>query len=151
MHFSSLYKDLLIVQTVTDHVSTLVSSLIMREELWFEMPCVWYRCVRVSPAAVEVQAARGFMLSGILLCGFAILVASVGMKCTKCLEENMELKNKVAVAGGAVFILAGEEICYPIPENITSGTEKSLQMENIVPVITNSHRLNCAMCKNKRW
>lgn len=50
------------------------------------------------------------MLSGILLCGIGILVASVGMKCTKCLEEDMELKNKVAVAGGVMFIIAGVEI-----------------------------------------
>ncbi|KAF7706717.1 claudin-1 [Silurus meridionalis] len=56
---------------------------------------------------MEVQAARGFMLSGILLCGIAVMVASVGMKCTKCLEDDIELKNKVAVAGGAVFVIAG--------------------------------------------
>ncbi|MCI4377060.1 hypothetical protein PGIGA_G00199100 [Pangasianodon gigas] len=47
------------------------------------------------------------MLSGILLCGIAVLVASVGMQCTKCLEDDMELKNKVAMAGGVVFIVAG--------------------------------------------
>ncbi|KAM9501181.1 claudin-1 [Clarias gariepinus] len=55
----------------------------------------------------EVQAARGFMLTGILLCGIAVLVSSVGMKCTRCLEEDVDLKNKVAMAGGGLFIFAG--------------------------------------------
>lgn len=59
---------------------------------------------------MEVQAGRGFMVSAILLCGIGVLVASVGMKCTKCLEEDMAVKNKVAVAGGAMFIIAGLEI-----------------------------------------
>ncbi|KAI5104690.1 claudin-1 precursor [Silurus meridionalis] len=62
---------------------------------------------RFDSTRLEVQAARGFMLSGILLCGIAVMVASVGMKCTKCLEDDIELKNKVAVAGGAVFVIAG--------------------------------------------
>ncbi|GAA6091057.1 claudin-1 isoform X2, partial [Tachysurus ichikawai] len=81
---------------------------------------LWQSCVYQSTGQIqckvydsllqlplEVQAARGFMVSGILLCGIAVLVAAVGMKCTKCMEDNMELKSKVAMAGGVVFIVAG--------------------------------------------
>lgn len=56
---------------------------------------------------VEVQGARGFMVSGILMCGIAVMVAAVGMKCTTCLSDDMALKNKVALGGGVVFIIAG--------------------------------------------
>uniref|UniRef100_A0A4W4HRV0 Claudin n=1 Tax=Electrophorus electricus TaxID=8005 RepID=A0A4W4HRV0_ELEEL len=49
---------------------------------------------------VEIQAARGFMLAGIFLGAIAILVAMVGMKCTKCLSEDMQTKSKVALTGG---------------------------------------------------
>lgn len=55
------------------------------------------------------------MVSGILLSGVAILVASVGMKCTKCLEEDMQIKSKVAVAGGALFIIGGLRSCTKEP------------------------------------
>ncbi|KAK2860112.1 hypothetical protein Q7C36_004278 [Tachysurus vachellii] len=81
---------------------------------------LWQSCVYQSTGQIqckvydsllqlplEVQAARGFMVSGILLCGIAILVAAVGMKCTKCMEDNMEVKSKVAMAGGVIFVVAG--------------------------------------------
>ncbi|XP_027032771.1 claudin-1 isoform X2 [Tachysurus fulvidraco] len=81
---------------------------------------LWQSCVYQSTGQIqckvydsllqlplEVQAARGFMVSGILLCGIAVLVAAVGMKCTKCMEDNMEVKSKVAMAGGVVFVVAG--------------------------------------------
>ncbi len=54
----------------------------------------------------EVQAARGFMITSIFLCGVGLLVAAIGMKCTTCLSDEKEQKNKVAVAGGVLFIIA---------------------------------------------
>ncbi|KAG9274657.1 claudin-1 [Astyanax mexicanus] len=81
---------------------------------------LWQTCVYQSTGQVQckvfdsllqlplqVQAARGFIITGILLCFMAVMVAAVGMKCTTCLSDNMEVKNKVAVAGGVVFIIAG--------------------------------------------
>ncbi|KAI4889767.1 hypothetical protein NFI96_015757 [Prochilodus magdalenae] len=70
-----------------------------------QLQCKVYDSLLQLP--MEVQAGRGFMVSGILLCGIAILVASVGLQCTTCLSDNPELKNKVALGGGVVFILAG--------------------------------------------
>ncbi|KAF4088822.1 hypothetical protein AMELA_G00059090 [Ameiurus melas] len=91
----------------------IITAQAMYEGLWQscvyqstgQLQCKVYDSLLQLP--LEVQAARGFILSGILLCGIAILVASVGMKCTKCMEDNVDLKNKVAVAGGVVFIIAG--------------------------------------------
>lgn len=55
-----------------------------------------------------VQGTRGLMLSSILLCFIAILVATVGMKCTTCMAEEPQQKDKVALAGGVIFIIAGQ-------------------------------------------
>lgn len=54
-----------------------------------------------------VQGTRGLMVGAILLAGIAILVAMVGMKCTTCLAEDQEKKDKVALTGGIVIIIAG--------------------------------------------
>ncbi|KAK3545765.1 hypothetical protein QTP70_011859 [Hemibagrus guttatus] len=91
----------------------IITAQAMYEGLWQscvyqstgQLQCKVYDSLLQLP--LEVQAARGFMVLGIMLCGIAVMVAAVGMKCTKCMEDNMEVKNKVAVAGGAVFITAG--------------------------------------------
>ncbi len=71
---------------------------------------VWYVMLRYVMLCVsvlgEVQAARGFMITSIFMCGVGLLVAAIGMKCTTCLSDEKEQKNKVAVAGGVLFIIA---------------------------------------------
>ncbi|XP_050926071.1 claudin-1 [Lates calcarifer] len=54
-----------------------------------------------------VQGTRGLMLSAILLCFIAILVEVVGMRCTTCMGDQPQQKDKVALAGGVIFIFAG--------------------------------------------
>uniref|UniRef100_UPI0037E9B1FB claudin-1 n=1 Tax=Semicossyphus pulcher TaxID=241346 RepID=UPI0037E9B1FB len=54
-----------------------------------------------------VQGTRGLMLCSILLCFISILVSTVGMRCTTCMAEVPEQKDKVALAGGIIFIFAG--------------------------------------------
>ncbi|XP_072544804.1 claudin-1 [Salminus brasiliensis] len=91
----------------------IITAQAMYEGLWQscvyqstgQLQCKIYDSLLQLP--VEVQSARGFMVTGILLCAVAIMVATVGMQCTTCLADNMEVKNKVAVAGGVVFIIAG--------------------------------------------
>ncbi|XP_030631437.1 claudin-1 [Chanos chanos] len=81
---------------------------------------LWQSCVSQSTGQIQckvydsllqlpgqVQATRGLMICAILLCGIAILVSSIGMKCTTCLAEDMEQKNKVALTGGVLFIIGG--------------------------------------------
>ncbi|KAM6918215.1 claudin-1 [Xenentodon cancila] len=55
----------------------------------------------------NIQGTRGLMLSSVLLCCISMLVAVVGMKCTTCMAEQPEQKDKVALAGGVIFIFAG--------------------------------------------
>ena len=62
--------------------------------------------VSLSPGIV--QGTRGLMLSSILLAFISILVAVVGMRCTTCMGDQPEQKDKVALGGGVIFIIAGE-------------------------------------------
>ncbi|XP_020318718.1 claudin-1 [Oncorhynchus kisutch] len=81
---------------------------------------LWKSCVSQSTGQIQckvydsllqltgmVQGTRGLMVGAILLAGIAILVAMVGMKCTTCLAEDQEKKDKVALTGGIVIIIAG--------------------------------------------
>lgn len=54
-----------------------------------------------------VLGTRGLMLTAIFLCFIAILVATVGMRCTTCLADQPQQKDKVALGGGVIFIIAG--------------------------------------------
>ncbi|KAM3605465.1 uncharacterized protein V6R79_025923 [Siganus canaliculatus] len=81
---------------------------------------LWQSCVSQSTGQIQckvydsllqlpgiVQGTRGLMLSAILLCFIAIMVAVVGMRCTTCMAETPEQKDKVALAGGVLFIISG--------------------------------------------
>ncbi|XP_076000562.1 claudin-1 [Genypterus blacodes] len=81
---------------------------------------LWKTCVYQSTGQIQckvydsllqlpgmVQGTRGLMLITILLCFISILVAVVGMRCTTCLEDNQEQKDKVALIGGVLFIISG--------------------------------------------
>ncbi|XP_018586538.1 claudin-1-like [Scleropages formosus] len=91
----------------------IVTAQAMYEGLWKscvsqstgQVQCKVYDSLLQVPA--QIQATRALMITSILFSGFAILVAMVGMKCTTCLADAPEQKNKVAVAGGALFIVAG--------------------------------------------
>ncbi|XP_044525443.1 claudin-1 [Gracilinanus agilis] len=54
-----------------------------------------------------LQATRALMVIGIILGLIAILVATVGMKCMKCLEDDEVQKMRMAVFGGMIFLVAG--------------------------------------------
>lgn len=48
------------------------------------------------------------MLASILLSVICLLVEMVGMRCTTFMAEEPEQKDKVALAGGVIFIIAGQ-------------------------------------------
>ncbi|CAG5896958.1 unnamed protein product [Menidia menidia] len=54
-----------------------------------------------------VQGTRGLMLGSILLSFISILVAVVGMRCTTCMADQPQQKDKVALAGGVIYIISG--------------------------------------------
>lgn len=81
---------------------------------------LWKSCVSQSTGQIQckvfdsllqmpgmVQAARGLMVMSVVLCLVSVMVAVVGMRCTTCLAEETQQKDKVALAGGVMFILSG--------------------------------------------
>ncbi|KAM4552707.1 claudin-1 [Odontesthes bonariensis] len=81
---------------------------------------LWKTCVSQSTGQIQckvydsllqlpgiVQGTRGLMLTSILLNFISMMVAVVGMRCTTCMAEQPEQKDKVALAGGVIFIIAG--------------------------------------------
>lgn len=81
---------------------------------------LWMSCVSQSTGQIQckvydsllnlnstLQATRALMVVSILLGLIAIFVATVGMKCMKCLEDDEVQKMRMAVIGGVIFLIAG--------------------------------------------
>ncbi|XP_012716345.2 claudin-1 [Fundulus heteroclitus] len=91
----------------------IITAQAMYEGLWKtcasqstgQIQCKVYDSLLQLPGIV--QGTRGLMLSSVMLSFIAIMVTTVGMKCTTCMAEQPEQKDKVALAGGVIFIIAG--------------------------------------------
>uniref|UniRef100_G1PST7 Claudin n=2 Tax=Myotis lucifugus TaxID=59463 RepID=G1PST7_MYOLU len=81
---------------------------------------LWMSCVSQSTGQIQckvydsllnlnstLQATRALMVVCILLGLIAIFVATVGMKCMKCLEDDEVQKMRMAIIGGVIFLIAG--------------------------------------------
>lgn len=55
----------------------------------------------------EVQVTRGVMLLSIFLSAVALMVSTVGMKCTRFMDGKAESKSITAMVGGIMFMVAG--------------------------------------------
>uniref|UniRef100_UPI0037E88151 claudin-19 n=1 Tax=Semicossyphus pulcher TaxID=241346 RepID=UPI0037E88151 len=55
----------------------------------------------------EVQVTRAVIMFSILLSAVALLVSTVGMKCTHFMDSKPESKSFTAMIGGILFIVAG--------------------------------------------
>lgn len=62
----------------------------------------------VSLSTGIVQGTRGLMLASVLLSIISLLVEMVGMRCTTFMAGEPEQKDKVALAGGVIFLIAGQ-------------------------------------------
>lgn len=68
----------------------------------------------------DLQAARALTVLAIVVGGVGLILAFIGGKCTRFLEEERNsLKRKVAVAAGAVLICTG--ILLLIPTSVATG------------------------------
>ncbi|XP_077359311.1 claudin-1 [Festucalex cinctus] len=70
-----------------------------------QVQCKVYDSLLQLPAIV--LGTRGLMLTAVFLCLIALLVAMVGIKCTTCLADQPEQKDKVALTSGIILIIAG--------------------------------------------
>ncbi|XP_068599548.1 claudin-19 [Brachionichthys hirsutus] len=57
--------------------------------------------------STEVQATRAVMLLSIFISAVAVLVSTVGMKCTHFLDGRPKSKSTAAMVGGIMFMVAG--------------------------------------------
>ncbi|KAM8794228.1 claudin-7-like [Eudromia elegans] len=92
---------------------TIVTAVATAKGLW--MACAWQstgqlQCkvydslLSLSPS---LQATRALMVVALVLGALALVVATMGMKCTRCGDEDKARKARVATAGGVIYVVAG--------------------------------------------
>ncbi|KAG2468676.1 claudin-14-like [Polypterus senegalus] len=99
--------------------ANLITATAYMKGLWME--CAWhstgiYQCeIHRSQLALprDLQAARALMIISCVLSILAAILASVGMKCTRC-ARNSAAKNTIAITGGICFIFAGILCLIPV-------------------------------------
>lgn len=74
------------------------------------------------------------MVVSVLLGFMGMIISVVGMKCTKVGDNNPTTKSRIAVTGGALFLLAGE-------------VSAAHETNNILQCIQEERRLLCS-CLN---
>ncbi|XP_071777962.1 claudin-19-like [Centroberyx gerrardi] len=67
--------------------------------------CQLYESLLKLP--IEIQATRAVMLVGIFLSSVALVVSTVGMKCTRFMDGKEQSKSTVVLAAGVMFIISG--------------------------------------------
>ncbi|XP_062305523.1 claudin k [Osmerus eperlanus] len=99
--------------------NNIVTAQIIWEGLWMtcivqstgQIQCKVYDSMLALPS--DMQAARGLTVLSVLMCGMALALGVVGVKCTKCIGQN-SLKARVARIAGALFAIAGFLYLVPI-------------------------------------
>lgn len=100
--------------------STIVTSQTIWEGIWMtcviqstgQIQCKPYESLLALSA--DLQAARALTVLAITVGGLGLILAFVGGKCTRFLdEEGNSVKGKVAVAAGAVLIVTGILLLIP--------------------------------------
>ncbi|KAL1023113.1 hypothetical protein UPYG_G00036550 [Umbra pygmaea] len=55
----------------------------------------------------DILTTRVVLIISILLSAIGVLVATLGLRCTHCLEPDFQGKSRVALAGGVLIVIAG--------------------------------------------
>ncbi|XP_048016719.1 claudin-17 [Megalobrama amblycephala] len=82
------------------------------------MQCKVYDSLLFLPP--DLQAARGLTCSALALSALGLLVSLFGLRCTSCLKDQPRVKSMIAIAVGAMQILAS--VCVIIPVSWTAHT-----------------------------
>lgn len=84
----------------------------------FRMQCkVYDSLLALSP---DLQAGRGLMCASVALAFVGLLIAFIGMKCTKFMDEGTRTKGFVLISAGILLVMSG--ICIIIPVSWTANT-----------------------------
>lgn len=82
------------------------------------MQCKVYDSLLFLPP--DLQAARGLTCCALALSALGLLVSLFGLRCTSCLKDQPRVKSMIAIAVGAMQILAS--VCVIIPVSWTAHT-----------------------------
>ncbi|XP_061485464.1 claudin-8-like [Rhineura floridana] len=74
--------------------------------------CKFYESLLALPPALE--ASRGLMCTACVLSVIAFLIAIAGMKCIQCPGNNDQIKSKILLAAGVIFLLTGVIVLIPV-------------------------------------
>nr|XP_033796224.1 claudin-8-like [Geotrypetes seraphini] len=93
------------------------NNIVVFEAFWEGL---WMECVRQANIRMQckvydsllalnqdLQASRAFMCVAVALSVIAFMVAFVGLKCTRCSEDNEQAKGFILLTSGLIFIISG--------------------------------------------
>ncbi|KAF0042097.1 hypothetical protein F2P81_005629 [Scophthalmus maximus] len=87
--------------------------------------CELYESLLKLPT--EVQATRAVMLLSVFLSAVALMVSTVGMKCTRFMDDKSESKSTTAMIGGIMFMVSVILSCRSSAEQRALEDEEALQ------------------------
>ncbi|NXG12210.1 CLD8 protein, partial [Sakesphorus luctuosus] len=99
-------------------------NIIVFETIWEGL---WMHCIRqvnirmqckaydsVLALSADLQASQGLMCAGSALSLLALVLAAIGMRCTRCPKSPWQAKGYILLAAGLLFILSGLVELVPI-------------------------------------
>ncbi|XP_038624827.1 claudin-7 [Tachyglossus aculeatus] len=91
----------------------IITAQALYKGLWMECAaqstgvtnCKTYDSILAQPASL--QATRALMVVSLVLGFLAMMVSTMGMKCTRCGGDDKVKKARIAMTGGIIFLVAG--------------------------------------------
>uniref|UniRef100_A0A8C9UQ57 Claudin n=1 Tax=Spermophilus dauricus TaxID=99837 RepID=A0A8C9UQ57_SPEDA len=100
------------------------SNIVVFENLWEGL---WMNCMRhanirmqckvydsLLALSPDLQASRGLMCAASVLSFLAFMTAILGMKCTRCTGDNENVKSRILLMAGIIFIVTGMVVLIPV-------------------------------------
>ncbi|XP_033490715.1 claudin-4 [Epinephelus lanceolatus] len=131
--------------------SNIVTAQVYWEGLWMncvfqstgQMQCKVYDSMLALPQ--DLQAARALTVISIIVVVVALLISTVGAKCTNCIEEE-GVKAKVMIASGALFITAALTQLVPV-----SWSAHTIVYEFYSPIIPSAQKMEIGAALYLGW
>lgn len=120
--------------------ANIVTAQLIWEGLWMncevqstgQMQCKMYDSMLALPQ--DLQAARAMVIISVMVGVFGMLMATVGGKCTNCIEDEAA-KAKACIVAGVIFIIAALLILIPV-----SWSGHTLIMDFYNPLLISAQR-----------
>ncbi|XP_013005212.1 claudin-8 [Cavia porcellus] len=100
------------------------SNIVVFENIWEGL---WMNCIRhanirmqckvydsLLALSPDLQAARGLMCAASVLSFLAFMIASLGMRCTKLTGDDENVKSRILLTAGILFIITGIVVLIPV-------------------------------------